>query len=347
LVNLPDITFLWPAMLILLGLVPLCIGLYLLLQRRRQRIQARFMANDAALFGKFSLAQLAPAQGPGRRRHIPPALFLLSLTILLIALARPQANISLPRVQGTVILAFDVSGSMAADDIEPSRMEAAKAAAGEFVQRQPGSVQIGVVAFSGNGFSVQPPTNDQQEVLASIDRLKPELSTSLGHGILVSLDTIDQLDKQPQSADNESLPTPTPVPLPEGTFSPAVIVLLTDGENTAPPDPIAAALTAAERGVRIYTVGIGSPSGKTLQINGFNVHTQLDEAMLQQIALLTGGAYFHAGTEEDLRTIYQELRPQLVIRSEKMEVTSLLAGVGMLTLLVGSAFSLAWFNRLP
>ena len=344
---LPGMSFIWPVMLLLLGLIPLGVVLYILLQLRRQRIRAKFLAGGAPGSSRFVLRQSASRHGPGLRRHIPPALFLLSLTILLIALARPQAIVSLPRVQGTVILAFDVSGSMAADDLEPSRMESAKAAARDFVQRQPTSVQIGVVAFSGNGFAVQTPTNDQEAILASIDRLKPELSTSLANGILASLDAIDRQDGQITPPDANLSPTPILTPVPEGTFAPAVIILLTDGENTAPPDPFAATQIAAERGVRIYTVGIGSVAGTTLQIEGFNVHTQLDERTLQQISLLTGGSYFHAGSEKDLHTIFGDLNPQLVIKPEKMEITSLLAGAGILMLLIGGTFSLVWFGRLP
>lgn len=346
-VNLPGMSFIWPAMLLSLGLVPLGIVLYGLLERRRQHTRAKFITQAAAKYGGFSLNQGISGYEPGIRRHIPPALFLLSLTILLIALARPQAVVSLPRMQGTVILAFDVSGSMAADDLEPSRMESAKAAARDFIQRQPSSVQIGVVAFSGNGFTVQAPTNDQDAVLASIDRLKPERSTSLAQGIMASLVTIYRLDEQTSLSNPDLPPTPTPTPVPEGTFTPAVIILLTDGENTAPPDPFAAAQSAADRGVRIYTVGIGSPAGQDIQIDGFTIHTQLDEGTLQQIARLTSGAYYHAGSPEDLRKIYSELDPQWVIQPETMEITSLLAGAGMLTLLIGGVFSLLWFNRLP
>ena len=293
--------------------------------------------------------QEAAGRRLGLRRHIPPALFLAGLTILLIALARPQTVVSLPRVEGTVILAFDVSGSMAADDLKPTRMEAAKAAARDFVQRQPPSVQIGVVAFSDSGFAVQAPTNDQEAILAAINRLTPQRGTSLGQGILASLNTIAaRRGASPaplQQPDADARTTPTPVP--EGTYTSAVIVLLTDGENNEAPDPLAAAQAAADRGVRIYTVGIGSAAGTTLHVNGFTVHTQLDEAMLQQIAQLTDGAYYNAENEEDLRTIYENLDPQLVIKPEKMEVTALFAGAGILVLLIGGTCSLLWFSRLP
>ena len=334
-------SFTWPAMLVSLLLVPLFGALYVVLQRRRRRFAARYAS--------LGLVQGATGRGPGLRRHVPAALFLAGLTILLIALARPQTVISLPRVEGTVILVFDVSGSMAADDLKPTRMEAAKAAARDFVERQPASVQIGVVAFSDGGLAVQPPTNDQEAILAAINRLTPERGTSLAHGILAALNTIAVSAGQAVPSQGNLTPAPTsaPTPAPEGTYTSAAIVLLTDGENTAPPDPFDAAQTAADQGVRIYPIGVGSPAGTTLRVNGFTVHTQLDEATLQRIAQLTQGAYYNAQNEQDLRAIYQDLAPQLVIKAEKTEVTFIFAGASMLVLLVGGAFSLLWFGRVP
>jgi Ca-activated chloride channel family protein len=267
----------------------------------------------------------------------------------MISLARPQTVVSLPREEGIVILAFDVSGSMAADDLEPTRIEAAKAAAQEFVQRQPSSVQIGVVAFSEGGLAVQAPTNDQEAILASINRLAPQRSTSIGQGILMALNTIAISNGQMPDAESDpsATPVPTPTPVPRGTYTPAVILLLTDGENTAPPDPFEAAQAAADRGVRIYAIGLGSAAGTTLTVDGFTVHTQLDEATLQTIADLTDGEYYNAEDEEELRTIYETLTPQWVIKPEKMEVTSMFAGASILLLLSGGLFSLLWFSRLP
>ena len=335
-------SFIWPTMLVLLFLIPLFGVLYIMLQQRRRRL--------AASYGSLGLVAGATGRGPGIRRHIPPALFLVGLTILAIALARPQAAVSLPKVEGTVILVFDVSGSMAADDLKPTRMEAAKAVARDFVERQPPSVQLGVVAFSDGGLSVQAPTNDQEAVLASIDRLTPQRGTSLGQGILAALNTI-AVDDAGQTPDLDSSltpgPTTTPTPVPEGAYESAVIVLLTDGENTDAPDPLEAAQAAADRGVRIYTVGIGSAAGATLQINGFTVHTQLDESMLKKISDIAEGAYYSAENEEDLRSIYENLVPQLVIKPQKTEVTSIFAGVSILVLLMGGTFSLLWFSRLP
>jgi Ca-activated chloride channel family protein len=327
---------------VLLLLIPVFVVLYIRMQQRRRRF--------AASYGGLGLVQEATGRRLGLRRHIPPALFLVGLTILVIALARPQTVVSLPRVEGTVILAFDVSGSMAADDLNPTRMEAAKAAAREFVQQQPRSVLIGVIAFSDSGFTVQVPTNDQEAILTTIDRLTPERGTSLANGILASLNTIAAVGAEPAPSLYTNLtptPTPTPTPVPEGTYTPAVIVLLTDGENNESPDPLEAAQAAADRGVRIHTIGIGSAAGATLNIDGFLVHTQLNEALLQQISELTGGTHYNAENAEDLRTVYENLDPQLVIKPEKIEVTSIFAGTSILVVLIGGTFSLMWFSRLP
>jgi Ca-activated chloride channel family protein len=334
-------TFIWPVMLLSLLLIPLFAVLYLRLQRRRRRF--------VASYGNLGFVQAAAGRGLGLRRHIPPALFLFSLAVLFVGLARPQTVVSLPRVEGTVILAFDVSGSMAADDMQPTRMEAAKIAARDFVLRQPPSVRIGVVAFSDNGFSMQVPTDNQDAVMAAINRLAPERGTSVGNGIVVSLNAIAAAGRQPPHIYTNIVPapTPTPTPVPEGTYTPAVIVLLSDGDNNESPDPMAAAQAAADRGVRIYTVGIGSAAGTTLHVNGFTVFTQLDEKALQQIAQLTGGTYYNATTEQDLRGIYDNLDPQLVIKPQKLEVTSIFAGASILALVIGGVFSLLWFTRLP
>ena len=337
-------SFIWPVMLALLLLIPLGVALYM-------RVGLHRVARLGALAG---LAVAPSAQGRVRgirvRRRITAGLFVLGSAAMIVALARPQAVVSVPKLEGIVILAFDVSGSMAADDLKPTRMEAAKAAARAFVQRQPRTVQIGVVAFSDSGFSVQAPTNDQEAILAAIDRLAPARGTSLANGILASLNTIAAADgrQTPRLYSNLTpTPTPTPTPVPKGTYAPAVIVLLTDGENTAPPNPLAAAQVAADRGVRIDTVGIGSAAGATLHVEGFAVRTRLDEATLQQIAQLTDGAYYSAEDEQDLRAIYENLGSRLVSKPELTEVTSMLAGAGLLALLAGGACSLLWFSRLP
>ena len=333
-------SFIWPIMLFMLLLIPLFVGFYIFLQVRRRRL--------AESFGKTGFIANAAGKGVGFRRHIPPVFFLASLTILMVALARPQTVVSLPKEEGTIILAFDVSGSMAANDINPTRMDAAKTAARDFVQRLPLTVNVGVVAFSDSGFSVQSPTNNPDQILSAINRLTPQRGTSVGNGILASLNAISVDNGQPNLYSNLG-PTPTasPTPIPKGTYTNAVIVMLTDGDNNESPDLNTAAQEAADRGVRIYTVGVGSPTGTTLQVNGFNVFTQLDEATLQQISQLTGGTYYNAQSAQDLISIYQNLDTQLVIKPEKTEVTSLFAGASILVFLIGGMISLFWFSRFP
>ncbi|HEX6290574.1 MAG TPA: VWA domain-containing protein [Herpetosiphonaceae bacterium] len=332
-------SFIWPAMLFGLLVVPLAVGLYVRLQQRRQRMLARY--------GSLGLVYGAAGRRLGWQRHLPPALLLLGLTVLLIGLARPQTTVSLPRVEGTVILVFDVSGSMAANDVQPTRMEAAKAVAQDVVQQQPRGVQIGVVAFSDSGLAIQTPTSDQAAILAAIARITPQRGTSLGHGIGAALNVLDATASPRRYTTLTLTPTPTPLPVPPGTNRSTAIVLLTDGENTGPPDPLEAAQAAADRGVRVYTIGIGSAAGTTLKVNGFTVHTQLDEATLQQIAARTAGTYFNAAQEEALRAMYDNLDLQLVMTSEEAEITALFAGVGFLVLLIGGAWSLLWFGRTP
>ena len=333
-------TFIWPLALLSLLSIPVLVGFYLLLQRRRRRI--------AADYSSLGLVQNQKSRSIGFRRHIPTIVLLAGLSTLMVTSARPQTLVSLPRIEGTVILAFDVSGSMAATDLQPTRMEAAKAAAREFVKKQPPSVVIGTVAFSDSGFSVQPPTNDKDAVLASIDRLSPQRGTSVANGILVSLKAIETNNQSTHFYTNLT-PTPeaSPTPVAPGQHGSAVIVLLSDGENNERPDPIAAAQAAADRGVRVYTVGLGSTGGTTLHVNGFTVHTQLDEVSLQQIAQITGGTYYNATSAQDLTKIYGGLDPELVIRPEKIEVTSIFAGASAAVLMLGGLLSLFWFSRLP
>jgi Ca-activated chloride channel family protein len=337
------ISFIWPLMLSSLLLVPLFALFYLRLQRQRRNLATRA--------GMLGIVQDAARRPLGMRRHIPPILFLTGITILLVSLARPQAVVSLPRLEGTVMLVFDVSGSMAADDLQPTRMEAAKAAARAFVLRQPSTLQIGVIAFSDGALTVQVPTYEQDRVLASIDRLAPQRGTSLGHGILAAIDTIFMPSQEvlaaPLLSNLPPSPTPTLTPMPEGIYTSAAIVLLTDGENTAPPDPLEAALLAADRGVRIHTVGIGSAEGTPLEVEGFTVHTRLDEDLLQQVSQITDGTYTNAMNEEDLLAIYENLDPQLVMKPEEMEVTSIFAGASILVLLIGGTSSLFWLSRFP
>lgn len=334
-------SFIWSSLLYLLLLVPLLLWFYFRAQRQRREFAARY--------GSLGVVR-DRTKNSGGRRHIPALIFLLGITVLITSAARPQATVSLPRLEGTVILTFDVSGSMAADDLKPTRMEAAKAAAREFVQKQPSNILIGVVAFSDGGISIQVPTNEREQTLDTIDRLVPRRGTSLGNGILVSLNTIVVSAGDPPLLNTNSLSAPTlPTPAPElqGWYPSAVIVLLSDGENNQSPDPVMVSDLAADLGVRVYTIGIGTPEGAVIEVDGFAIHSSLDEALLQSISDNTGGQYYSAANEADLLRIYRDLEPKLSLRSENIEVTSLFAGVGFLLFLVAGALSLLWFGRVP
>jgi Ca-activated chloride channel family protein len=338
------VSFLWPTMLLLLATIPLGAFLYRRSEGRRQRRMTEL--------GHLRIGP-APSHAGARvsvGRRIPAALMLAGLTALVLALARPQSVVSTPRFEGTVILSFDVSGSMAADDVAPTRMEAAKAAARSFVAGQPPSILMGVVAFSDSGFSMLVPTQDETEVLAAIDRLDPERGTSIARGILSSLTVIAAANRDPAEGfyTNRS-PDPVTLPdlVPAGTFVPAAIVLLTDGENNQRPDPLEAAQAAADRGVRIFTVGIGTAEGTTLEVEGFKVHSRLDEPSLQRIADMTGGAYYTATDPAQLAAIYDSIETRLVMRPEATEVTSLFAGLGIVLLIAGGLAGLVWLGRFP
>jgi Ca-activated chloride channel family protein len=328
-------SFIWPWMLLTLLLVPILIGSYLRLLNRRRQYTAGLQ--------QLGLVQTSSGSKLGRQRHLPPLLFLIALTLLFFALARPQMAITLPRVQGTVILAFDVSNSMAADDLQPTRIEAAKTAARLFVENQPSTVDVGVVAFSDGGLVVQAPTDDQAALLNTIDHLSPQGSTSIAQGIFSSLNAIAgeaiAIEEEDLESDMQMIDI--------GHYPSAVILLLTDGENTESLDPLEIAQLAAEAGVRIYPVGIGSLEGTILEIEGFNVLTRLNEDALQDIAGLTNGSYYHADDEESLREIYGNIDLQLKVDGEMMEITAVLAGVSLLFLLAGSFLTLFWFGRAP
>lgn len=327
-------SFIWSSMLGLLLLAPLLVLFYVLLQRQRRGVVAK------SGFGLVQTSRTTDA-----RRHYPMLIFLLGLTILLFSLARPQATVSLPRYEGTVILVFDVSGSMAADDIAPTRMEAAKAIAADFVDEQPANVRIGVVAFSDGGLSVQTPDVNREETLATIERLVPRRGTSLGNGVLVALNTIAVDAGDPPLINTSSLSAADELPDSQGWYPSAVVVLFSDGENNDPPDPLAITDLAVDLGVRIYTIGVGSPQGATINVEGLTVHTALNEPLLAYIAQASGGGYYYAGDETELRNIYNDLEPTLSIKPEALELTSILAGIGILVFLVGGALSMAWFGR--
>jgi Ca-activated chloride channel family protein len=345
-------SFIWPPLLLLLLAIPVGVAVY---RRREARRAAR-----AAAFGwgpgVGSAAAGAAAAGPvpARRRGLAPTapgvLTVAGMTVLVFSLARPQSVIGVPRLEGTVLLAFDVSGSMAATDVGPSRLEAARAAALEFVQNAPGSLRIGVVAFSDAGFSTQVPTDERGLVVAAIQRLEPERGTSLAKGIQTSLTAID-LAEHPPGVDyyttGSPAPTPQPTPVPSGVHEPAVIVLFSDGENTVNPDPTGAIQAARDRGIRVDTIGIGTAAGATLEIDGFRIHSSLDEAVLQDIAQQTDGTYYPATDQADLSRIGDDVERRFVVKAEPFELTSLFALGGFALLALGGLVSLRWFGRMP
>ena len=331
-------------MLWALLIVPVYVTVYVLMQRRRQRYALRYAS--------LSLVKQAVGSGPGIRRHIPPILFLVGLAIMVVAMARPVAAVTLPSQEGTVILTIDVSGSMRADDLKPSRIEAAKSAARAFVQQQPQNVRIGVVSFSTTASVVQAPTTDRASVLAAIDRLEPQRSTAIGSGILTSLSAIfDQpgATSTPSPPDALTAPEPaaTPAPVPPGSYTQAVIVLLSDGASNIGPPPLDAAQQAADRGVRIYTVGVGDPNGVILRLGGMSARVRLDEVTLKRIAQETDGTYFKADSETNLADIYKSLSTKLVFKTEQTELTAGFTAAAAVVMLAAGGLSLLWFSRLP
>ena len=342
--------FLWPEFLALLVLVPLLAGLYVWLLRRRKRLAVRY--------ANLSLVKEALGRGAGWRRHVPPALFLLGLTSLMIAVARPTAVITLPSQHETIILAMDVSGSMRAADVEPNRLTASQVAAKAFVSEQPRSARIGVVSFAGTAALVQPPTQNREDIVAAIDRFQLQRGTAIGSGIIVSLAAIfpdagidiGQLtygrEPRSQAIDQKKDGKPAFKPVPPGSYPSAVIILLTDGQRTTGPDSVEAAKMAADRGVRVFTVGVGTPQGEIIGFEGWSMRVRLDEETLKQIANITHGEYFYAGNAVDLKKIYENLNSRLVMEKKETEISALFAGLGALLAVIAASLSVLWFHRI-
>ena len=344
--------FLWPEMLWLLVAVPVLVAIYIFLLRRKKKAALRYA----------SLTVVREAMGTGQRfrRHLPPLLFLLALATTIIAVARPAAIVTLPTQQQTIILAMDVSGSMRAKDVEPNRLVAAQEAAKSFMADLPRSVRVGVVSFAGTAAVVQPPTRNREDILAAIDRFQLQRGTAIGSGIILSLATIfpDAGIDVSDSIYGRNAPRSLPLdlgrtsekkeftPVPPGSYPSAAIVLLTDGQRTTGPDSLEAAKMAADRGVRVFTVGVGTPNGEVIGFEGWSFRARLDEDTLKAIANLTRGEYFHAGTAMDLKKIYQGLNARLALEKQQTEITALFsAAAGCLTLL-SALLSLLWFNRI-
>jgi Ca-activated chloride channel family protein len=349
------VTFLWPEALWLLAALPVLVAGYVLLLRRRKKAALRYAS--------LSLVKDALGAGSRFRRHVPPVLFLLALTAMTLAVARPVGYVTLPSQYRTIILAMDVSGSMRAMDVQPNRLAAAQAAAKAFVAEVPMNTRIGVVSFAGTAAVVQAPTQSREDVLAAIDRFQLQRGTAIGSGIIVSLATIfpdagidvgsliygrdgprDSRRRLPPDRAGNAQKEFTPVP--PGSHTSAVIILLTDGQRTTGPDSLEAAQMAADRGVRVYTVGIGTASGEVIGFEGWSMRVRLDEQTLKQIANLTLGEYFYAGTATDLKKVYQTLNSRVVMEKKQTEITALFAAAAAAIALLAAALSLLWFSRI-
>ncbi|HLL19773.1 MAG TPA: VWA domain-containing protein [Rubrivivax sp.] len=343
-------TFAWPTLLWLLLLLPLLVVLYLWLLKRRRKTTVRLAS--------VSVAKLALGQGPGWRRHVPPLLMLLAVAALLLSVARPTATLTLPLSERTIMLAMDVSGSMRAEDVKPNRLVASQEAAKAFVNNLPREVRVGVVSFAGTAAVVQAPTTSRDDVIKAIDRFQLQRGTATGSGIILSLATLfpdDGIEIQHVTgqrnfpgagsasiAKKEAKPF---TPVAPGSYPSAAVIMLTDGQRTTGPDPLDAAKMAAERGIRVYTVGIGTTTGEIIGFEGWSMRVRLDEETLKNISVLTHGEYFYAGTAEDLKKVYESLSSRMVVERKETEVTALFAAVGALLAVLAAGLSVWWFGR--
>jgi Ca-activated chloride channel family protein len=346
------VSFLWPVFLLALLAVPLLAGLYIWQLRRRKPVG-----------GRFSSLSLIRAAGPSSsrfRRHLPVVLFLAGLAGLAIAVARPVAIVDVPTGQRTVILSLDVSRSMCSTDIQPNRLLAAEDAASQFIQREGSHSQIGIVAFSGFGELIQAPTSDQEVLLDAIDSLTTGQRTAIGSGILEAIDAIADVDPSvPRSVTDGSGGT-EPAPVPKGAYAAGIIVLLTDGVSNAGPLPLDAAQQAADRGIRVYTIGFGTSSGGGLANcgqqfigrepgggggfgggggggGGGGFRRGIDEDTLRDVADLTGGKYYSAESAGELASVFADLPTNLIVKHDVVEIGAffvaaavVLAGAGLL-----------------
>lgn len=346
--------FLWPQQLWLLLLLPLLVLLYLLLLRRKKKLAVRYAS--------LAIVKEALGRGPGLRRHIPPVLFLLALSVMLLAAARPVATITLPSTQQTIILAMDVSGSMRATDVQPNRLVAAQNAAKSFLGDLPRDVKVGIVAFAGSAQVAQLATVNREDLITAIDRFQMQRGTATGNAIVMSLATLfpddghidlqlmqnnrDRMRGTAIDAEKKEKEKKPFTPVPPGSYTSAAIIMLTDGQRTTGVDPLEAAKLAAERGVRVYTVGIGTVDGETIGFEGWSMRVRLDEETLKQIANKTSAEYFYAGSAQDLKKVYETLSTRLTVEKKETEVSGLLALLAAALAVLSAGLSVLWFNRI-
>lgn len=343
-----QMSFLWPQNLWLLLALPLLPALYLWLLRRPGKPALRLS----------SLALVRAAAGRSWRRQVPPALFLLAFAILLLALARPAVRISLPWASTTVLLAMDMSLSMRVDDVKPTRMAAAQAAARTFLQELPANIEVGLITFAGTAQVAQQTTIDRPSLVGAVDAIQMQRGTAIGSAIVLCLAELfpdHGIDlgemtfgprRKASGLDKGGKPPPKPIePVAPGSYDSAAIILLSDGRRTTGVHTLEAARMAADRGVRIHVVGLGTPDGHAAAGEGMAIYLQLDEPTLREVARLTGGEYHHAGTAEDLRSVYQQLGTKPEIRTRETELTALLALLAAGVMAVGAGLSVWWFGR--
>ena len=351
--------FLWPDLLWLLVAVPLLVALYCFLLWRRRKA--------AVSYASLRLVRDAIGSGQRFRRHVPPLVFLIALTAALAALARPSAVFMLPSQNMTIILAMDVSRSMRAKDVEPNRISAAQTAAKSFIEAMPAHVRVGIVTFAGTASIVQTPTNNRDDLIAAIDRFQLQRATATGSGLILSLSLLlpdagidlesmvfdrafsRSRGRSPQIERPRRLEKSEPKgdfkPVAPGSYTSGAIILLSDGRRTTGPDPLEAAKMAADRGVRVYTVGFGTKEGGAIDFDGWSAYVMLDEETLKQVASITDAEYFHAGTAADLKKVYQSLNSKLALEQRDTEVTALLGALAVLLVISAATLSLVWFHR--
>lgn len=341
--------FLWPLNLWWMLVLPLLPPLYLWLLRRRGKPALRWSSLDI----------VRRAAGPRWRRHVPPALVFAALALLMLALARPTAPLSLPWSRSTILLAMDISRSMRVDDVKPSRMVAAQDAAKAFLAEVPRHVEVGLVTFAGTAQVAQQATIDRTSLVAAVDAIQMQFGTAIGNAIVLCLSELfpdHGIDlgemsfgpRRPARSLDEKGTKPPPreiTPVAPGSYTSAVIILLSDGRRTMGVDTLQAAQMAADRGVRIHVIGLGTPDGHASMGEGMAVYLQLDEPTLRQVASRTGGEYHHAGSAEALRSVYQQLGSRVQVSTRQTELTPLIVLAAAALLVAGSGLSLRWFGR--
>jgi Ca-activated chloride channel homolog len=333
----------WPGLLWALALVPVALAAYLLAQRRRSRYTVRFTNLDL-------LANVVSAK-PGWRRHVPPAFYLLALAALVVSLARPQALALVPKEQATIVLVMDVSGSMNATDVQPTRLVSSQRAATEFVEQLPEKFRVGIVSFASTAQTLTRPTTDRPAVYEAIASLHAEGATAMGDGIERALDV--KRPPTPPSTGSAARPAPNPASQPgAGSDAPLVVLLLSDGANTqGRTQPMEAASDAKELGVPVFTIALGTDQGMVdvpdETGNLRRIPVPPDELTLQRIAETTGARFFAAPSSDDLKAIYRELGSKIGFVKEKQEITVVFAATGLLFLVAGATMSLTWFSRFP